>query len=137
MNNLCSKGHDKAVTGTYPGGRCAECRREASSARYHSNRDRFRKKRREEARERNTGWSHEAFTVALEEQGNACAICKVSFDTVDRIHADHKHGTWPKQTRALLCPGCNVGLGYFKDDPERMRAAADYVEKHSKNKPRR
>ena len=30
--------------------------------------------------------------------------------------------------RGLLCSDCNLGVGNFKDNPARMREAADYVE---------
>jgi hypothetical protein len=60
----------------------------------------------------------------LEEQGGSCAICR----TEPAAHVDHDHATWA--VRALLCFGCNGGLGQFKDDPEVLRAAARYVERH-------
>lgn len=55
----------------------------------------------------------------------ACAIC----GRADPSHWDHDHqtGVW----RELLCRGCNIGLGHFGDDPARLRAAADYLERHA------
>ena len=60
----------------------------------------------------------------LEEQGGSCAICRIE----PAAHVDHDHATGA--VRALLCFGCNGGLGQFKDDPEVLRAAARYVERH-------
>jgi hypothetical protein len=60
----------------------------------------------------------------MEAQGGLCAICEVA----PAVHVDHDHVTGA--VRALLCFNCNGGLGQFKDDPDVLRAAADYVEFH-------
>jgi hypothetical protein len=60
-----------------------------------------------------------------------CAIC----GRVDapRFAVDHDHSCCPgtracgKCTRGVLCNLCNVGLGSFGDDPERLQAAIDYL----------
>ena len=57
-------------------------------------------------------------------QGGLCAICRTAL----AAHVDHDHDTG--EVRELLCFNCNGGLGQFKDDPEVLRAAAHYVERH-------
>jgi len=65
----------------------------------------------------------------LRNQGGLCAICRVA----PAAHVDHDHATGA--VRALLCFNCNGGLGQFKDDPDALRAAADYVEFHTLSHP--
>lgn len=83
--------------------------------------------------ERNNGLKPTGFTLALKEQaiaaqGHACAICGTSFEALSerQIHADHCHRTG--SPRGVLCASCNHGLGKFKDDPQRLRAAIAYLE---------
>ena len=69
----------------------------------------------------------------LEEQNWNCAICtvvpfKMRDDHVSGLNLDHDHTTG--KPRALLCHNCNRGLGLFQDNPETLRAAANYVESH-------
>jgi hypothetical protein len=56
-----------------------------------------------------------------------CAICRKEL-TRKTMAADHDHETG--FGRDWLCRNCNTGLGMFQDDPERMRRAAKYIEKH-------
>jgi Recombination endonuclease VII len=59
----------------------------------------------------------------LADQGGACAICRQPFKKEPMI--DHCHAT--STFRGLLCHHCNMGLGWFRDDPERLRAAVAYL----------
>lgn len=57
-------------------------------------------------------------------QGGACAICQEEPED-HNLYVDHNHTTGT--VRALLCRRCNCGVGYFRDNPEVMEAAAAYV----------
>lgn len=52
-----------------------------------------------------------------------CEICAME----EKLNFDHDHSTGAH--RGWLCGSCNWGIGHFKDDPARMRAAAKYVER--------
>lgn len=67
-------------------------------------------------------------------QGYCCGICGNQETAVDglglprRLAVDHCHITG--KVRALLCTNCNKSLGGFRDDPDLLRKAADYLERH-------
>lgn len=70
----------------------------------------------------------------LKEQDWCCAICvvtpfKMREDHVSGLNLDHCHKTG--KPRALLCHNCNRGLGLFQENPQTLRAAAEYLEFHS------
>ena len=52
-----------------------------------------------------------------------CAIC----GTAETLRVDHCHVSG--SLRGLLCDSCNKGLGFFRDDPARLRAALRYLER--------
>lgn len=72
----------------------------------------------------------------LNDQGGRCYLCGDPFDPnrPRGIHTDHDHDCCPgsrscgKCIRGLACDGCNSGVGHFRDDPDRMRRAADALE---------
>ena len=75
------------------------------------------------------------YTAILEAQGNACAICSDQFTDKLVPHVDHDHACCPGWkscgvcVRGLLCGPCNKGIGCLKDDPQRLRQAALYLER--------
>ena len=70
------------------------------------------------------GLSSEKYDAMLLAQENACAICHISFDGTPHVDHDHTSGN----VRGLLCHGCNIGLGHFRDNRDTLLSAADYLE---------
>lgn len=81
----------------------------------------------------------EMFNEMRTAQKDCCKLCGRAFGLDRSIRIDHKHGT--THVRGLLCHRCNLGLGYFNDDPALLRLAAIYIETnaplaHAKEDPR-
>jgi len=99
-----------------------ECKHAAMGARY-------RTRHPSSLRMYNYGITEEQYQAMLEAQGNACAICGSTEWPGARPGSpcvDHDHATG--KVRGLLCGHCNSGLGHFRDDQERLRAAIRYLE---------
>lgn len=67
----------------------------------------------------------DAYENAVERFGEKCAICGRAPEEGFHLAIDHSHASG--EIRGLLCNRCNTGLGYFEDDPIRLRAAAQYL----------
>lgn len=78
------------------------------------------------------GMTIETYERMAAEQGGRCAICRQRPMKKD-LNVDHDHVTG--QIRRLLCGPCNRGLGQFKDNPEFIRRAAEYLEAYEKEVP--
>ena len=59
-------------------------------------------------------------------QGGCCAICGRAPKAGKHLHVDHDHDTG--EVRGLLCFSCNVGVGNFANDVERLFRTVDYLE---------
>lgn len=68
------------------------------------------------------------YAEMLKEQDGLCAACKATPSEGRRLRVDHHHESG--KVRGLLCDSCNRTLGHAKESPERLRACAEYVEKH-------
>ncbi len=72
------------------------------------------------------GLTPEQYQAMWQEQNGQCRICGSPLIPGKGGHAiDHCHNSG--RVRGLLCNGCNSGLGYFRDDPERMLRAIAYL----------
>lgn len=59
-------------------------------------------------------------TIAAEQQGR-CAICADNLT----LQANLDHET--NEVRGVLCTGCNLGLGFFKDSVDQLGKAILYL----------
>jgi hypothetical protein len=113
-------------------GRFAHCRA-CTSAKWSTVDDEVRSR----AKRGKLSLSYEEYQQMREDQGDRCAICgnpettrqKGKDSEVRELAIDHDHVTG--RVRELLCANCNKALGCMADDPARLRAAADYIEKHA------
>ena len=72
----------------------------------------------------------EEYNEKVKEQHNKCYICGVEGGYNKKpLYVDHCHQT--NKIRKLLCQHCNSGLGMFKDNPELLKKAVNYIEEHN------
>ena len=124
-------------------------RQEYLKAWYERNRESHLKKQREYARahkaehrlisrrchlKNNFDMDAQQFDALLEKQGGACAICKAKEPGGRGTWSiDHDHKCCPgvktcgKCIRGLLCNACNRALGGFRDSPELLASAIEYL----------
>lgn len=74
---------------------------------------------------RKYGVSLTLYREMLAAQGGACKICGGVNADGRPLFVDHCHKTG--NVRYLLCHCCNSGLGHFKDDPELLAKAIEYL----------
>lgn len=96
------------------------------------------------------GISVEEYDALREAQGYRCRICRTHEseiktstprgrprkdgtpnETPFQLFVDHCHDSG--RNRSLLCAPCNIGLGCFKDSPERLLAAVRYLREWSRD----
>jgi hypothetical protein len=83
--------------------------------------------------QKNFNLSFQKFFEMLTAQDNKCALCSDLFEVTPAIDHDHSCCSGVKScgkcVRGLLCHRCNTALGSFRDSPELLRKAADYIER--------
>lgn len=105
---------------------CKECHRERMALRHQRLRVEDPDHEWRGVLRRKYGITVEQYHAMAEAQGQVCAICGGSVER--RFHVDHCHASGV--VRGLLCQFCNTGLGMFRDEPDRLRSAAEYLERH-------
>ena len=72
------------------------------------------------------GITPEEFNKMYADQNGECLICeRHQTEFKETLSVDHDHKTG--RVRGLLCGACNRAIGLFKDDPNILRAAIDYL----------
>ena len=69
-------------------------------------------------------WDRKERIAALHPFPGYCEICRTAMER-EQATTDHDHASGV--ARGWLCRSCNLGLGYFKDDPTRLQAAIEYL----------
>lgn len=121
--------HNTALTGRGKNYWCKSCQKKYSEKYRNDKRAKVREANRQSHLKREYGLTAEAHKALLESHNNKCAICRADKDWGGRkyLSVDHDHKTG--KVRGVLCNSCNVALGLLKDDPQRLRAAADYLDR--------
>ncbi len=122
---------------------CNRCGQNKSTSEFYSNsrsKDGFRPRCKECHNDDNArfgrasryGLTTSEFETMLKQQEHCCAICRKRLEHFkdsgrreNAMNIDHCHLTG--KVRGILCSGCNRGLGAFRDSPDSLRAAADYL----------
>lgn len=77
------------------------------------------------------GLTDQQFATMIVQQRRSCAICQRSFQRACyalRPRVDHDHKA--NHVRGILCNGCNLGIGQFGEDPDRLVQASEYLRKY-------
>lgn len=111
----------------YPTARCKDCHVQATMAWRKKNADKAKEidgrhaaKKRATRIMREYGLSAEEHLALRVVQDDKCVLCGAPQRDVDH---DHETG----MVRGLLCRKCNLGIGYFGDDPTLLFKAAIYL----------
>ena len=133
MLKRCARCHEHKVLDAFGNnrsrkdGKCVYCLTCEAAARYDST-----EQRAERRLQAQYGIGLAQYDAMFAAQLGRCAICDqpetaLAHGATCRLSVDHNHETG--QVRALLCRACNVAIGAFQEDKQRLRAAAEYLEK--------
>ena len=85
---------------------------------------------------RTYGLSWEEYELMYNKHEGRCAVCKIFLQLApkqdDRDQSaciDHNHSTG--EIRGLLCRRCNIAIGFFDENTDRMLNAAAYIKSYA------
>lgn len=114
--------------------RCARCR-EAEIRNQRAYRERLgSEKRRDQTLRYKYGITLEEYEARKAAQEDRCGICRRHIDEIEpptktateKLVVDHCHDSG--DVRGLLCAPCNMAIGLFKDNPEYLQQAIQYLQ---------
>lgn len=108
-----------------------ELSRQLDRARYAENKAGRRSDSRARKLQEKYGLTLEQFDQMAKAQGYACAICGTHPEASSErnrgtLNVDHDHATG--KVRGLLCISCNLGIGHFGEDSDKLRKAMAYLD---------
>jgi|SRR6266446_2581561 len=121
---------------------CIDCKREYERDRRKNQKDAYNKSQRKYYKknkdimdvrhfENRYGMYRGQLIEMLKSQDYKCKICRdplIRFGDIDHDHSCCPSGkSCGKCIRGLLCRGCNRGMGHYKDDPDRLIKASNYL----------
>ena len=125
---------NKGIKGSTTGRRTSEeskiASRERSRLRYRTNAT-YARSCKSRTLKSQIGIGLDEYDALLIVQKNLCAACQKPLDfSGRRPPVDHDHETG--KIRGIVHKGCNIALGEVNDDPDTLRALADYIERKKK-----
>ena len=133
----CKNGHEKTPENTSPHGSCKICHR-VRDANWKINHPVARLAI---ARKHMNGLADEQYQALLAKQHNKCLICSIVFNAEPKTSTpciDHDHACCPrigkrtcgKCIRGVICYGCNVMLGFSKENITTLQNAIQYLKEN-------
>jgi hypothetical protein len=102
--------------------RCKKCHKQRCKERWHTKTQEEKQASRVHSM---YGVTPENYLELHKTQNGKCALCDQEPATKRGLHLDHCHATG--KIRGLLCHSCNTGLGSFRDNPELLNKAIQYL----------
>lgn len=128
--NRCNKffPEDTGFHGT--SGECKPCHALTGAEWREANREKAREGARHSARKYRLGVTKSEYLEIIERAQGLCEVCGCDPER-DRpekpfLAVDHNHATG--EVRGALCYRCNIAIGHMEDDPDRLIAAARYLQ---------
>jgi hypothetical protein len=89
--------------------------------------EKYKERSKATRRKREFGITDKEYNNLYNKQSGVCAICGREESEIQQksLCVDHCHNTG--KIRGLLCHSCNVGLGRFEDDINRLQSAIKYL----------